>query len=184
MTLVLIRTCAWDAERYDHALELGGQVGGDVRLVLDAERSARETFHRALRMQGDRDAWHVEDDAILCDRFRARAAWLQSLHPGVVIQGFSRRKEDLTVGARWERGANLTATVCFFLPGEMARPLLEFAATWPRREEHRAANDYMLADFLAGSRYWLEVPNLADHRVGPSLIGKRAASRRSRTFRG
>ena len=178
---VLIRTAPWQPERYEWARELLselGDAGAQAGLVLDEGRNALDTFEKALAVQGGEDAWHMEDDVILTSNFVAKARAVQAQHGDKVIQVFSRRRDDLTVGSRLEPGSNFIHHQCFYLPGSLAGPLAAWSvawrASWRREESHysKPFTDIMMSDFLKhhGLRYWLVCPNLIDHRSAVSLL--------------
>jgi hypothetical protein len=152
---------------------------------FDEKRDAMDTFLRALDMAGDGPALHMEDDVVLCEHFLARAAWAVMQRPNTVIQFFSMRKADLDIGSRLDR--NFMMTQCFYLPAGYSAALRAYHPDWPARHEHPTGFDIMIGDWLRLRRepYWVNVPNLVDHRVGPSLINPRRSSRRvSKTFQG
>ena len=184
--MILICTVPWNAERYQWAQELRDYLP-EARLIEDREHNGYETFQRALEAQGSEDAWHLQDDAVLTSRWLQKARWERATHPDTVIQGFSRRCDDLTVGSRWMNARGFNYGICWFLPGRLAPGLLAFSRTWPRRPPvEKCSLDTMTADYLATvrERYWLVVPSLVQHREGPSMVdGRRARARQSKTFR-
>jgi hypothetical protein len=156
-----------------------------AEVVWDNNRNAMDTFLRALDVVGDDDAVHLEDDAILCAEFTEKSARSIANASGSPVQFFSMRSADQTAGGRWEPGSRFSATVAFYLPPGSSRAVLEYASSWPRLEEHPTGFDLMVADWMKTHRlrYWIEVPNLADHRFGRSLINpSRSRYRRSLTF--
>jgi hypothetical protein len=155
----------------------------DAIIVRDRCRDAMDTFLRALDAAGDSPAVHIEDDAILCPRFRERAQAEIAERPDACIQFFSMRRADLTVGSRWDR--DFMMAIAFYLPAGWSAELREYAETWPRRAEHPTGVDTMVGDWLRSRRrpHWIVVPNLADHAPVKSAIDpRRRRNRQSLTF--
>lgn len=150
------------------------------------EWSAFHTFLEALRsVRPGRPSLHLEDDVILTTDFGKKIRQAIAEHPDVVIQFFSLRKKDLTIGSRWESGRTFMMAQCFYLPPGMAGRLLEYAAERPVRKQHPNCIELMIADYLQREkqRYWLHVPSLVQHRVTPSLIDRRRSKfRQSPSF--
>jgi len=147
--------------------------------------SAYATFLRCLEMGGNEPVVHLEDDAILCENFIEKIEAAIAQHPLNVIQFFSMRKDDLTIGSRWQAGAKYMMNQCFYSPKNFDALLLEYGKSWSRLEQHPNGTDEMMADFLKErkARYWNHVPNLVDHRVAKSMIDPRRSSKRqSKTF--
>ena len=143
-------------------------------------------FRTALDMAGDDPVLMLEDDILLCPDFERRAEAAIREHPGHMIQFFSRSRKDPEAGSRWRPGSTFSMNQCHYLPAGEARALLDYLPQWRRASMTTAAYDWLIADYLSDrrERYWLHVPSLVDHRVGPSAIDKRRAhDRRSTTFR-
>lgn len=150
---------------------------------FDQKRNAMDTFLRALDMAGQDAVVHMEDDTLLNDWFlpRLRAAIAQ--HPDKVIQFFSMRKADLSIGSRWD--GNFMMGQCFYLPAGYSAAIRAYYPVWPNREKHPTGLDTMVGDWLKSRRekYWLHVPSLVDHRDCKSLIDpRRSTKRQSLTF--
>jgi len=179
MTDIIIRACRERQAWVDYLLD---RLPG-ATVVYDTTRNAMNTFLEALRVAGDRPVIHMEDDVLLAKGFVCKAESVIGERPETAIQFFSMRKRDIQVGSRWEPGGTFLAGLCFYLPAGMSERLLRF--DWPRREEHPTGLDLLVADFLRANkeRYWLHVPNLAQHRFGKSLIdSRRSRYRQSLTF--
>lgn len=179
MTPVIIRACRERQTWVDYLLD---RLPGAV-VVYDTTRNAMDTFFEALQVAEGRPVIHMEDDALLARRFGPKAESVIGEHPDTAIQFFSMRKKDIEVGSRWEPGRTFLAGVCFYLPAGMSNRLLRY--DWPRKVEHPTGLDLMIADLLreGKEKYWLQVPNLAQHRFGRSLIdGRRSRYRQSLTF--
>jgi hypothetical protein len=157
----------------------------DVEIALDTQRDVWGNFDRALRMQGDDPAIQLEDDIVLTRNFREKAQAVIDSKPASVISFFSMRKDDLTIGSRWDR--NFLMLQCTYLPATYARLLREFRVTWVRTDAgpHIGGCDTMIRNFLQSRRekYWISVPSLVEHRVVKSRINPiRSSKRQSKTF--
>lgn len=188
MNIIIRTTCypddpAQEAQRQAWAEDLQAQCPGST-IAIDAHADPYEHFCRVLRQSGNVDTMHIEDDAILADQFMERASAVISNKPGSIVQFYSRFINDVRQGSRWER--RFVGGVGFFLPGWFAPIILRFLENWPRRDLNPTAWDVAIGHWLTQERreYWLQVPNLIDHRVGPSLVDpSRPMDRRSYTFR-
>jgi hypothetical protein len=172
----------WDAERLGWAEGLAEELP-NATLVLDRQRSAFETFLRALEEQDVGGAWHFEDDATLTGRWREKATWEVKQHGESIIQGFSRLKADAERGSRWMRGSTFLYCICFWLPSGQAEPLHDHLVKWwDERDRNDEAFDFAMQTQI--KRYWLVVPSLVQHREAKSMIGGpgRHPRRQSRTF--
>lgn len=148
---------------------------------------AMATFRAALEAVQDGAALHLEDDILLAPDFENKIREVVAAHPDSVIQFFSMRAKDLTVGARWEPGRSFSMNQCFYLPPAYSRALLEFARDWARFDEHPTGYDILMQDWLKARRekYWLHVPSLVQHLDTVSCINaRRSRSRQSPTFQG
>lgn len=180
---VLVRACR---ERSEWVREILAQLP-QAEVIWDQDRNAMTTFRRAMEAAGDAAALHIEDDALLCEHFQRRFTGVLDRARGMPIQLFSMRSADLTIGSRFAPGSTFLAAVCFYLPPGFSMGVLDLSRSWPRIAEHPTGCDLLVADYLKSRRcrYWLEVPNLADHRFGVSLIDRRRSRyRRSLTFEG
>lgn len=154
-------------------------------ICLDKDGNAMYNFLRALAKAGNDSSLHLEDDIILTTDFENKAQYVIDNLPNTVIQFFSMRKKDLTIGSRFEPGSNFIMGQCFYLPLGMAADLLKYYDIWPRKAEHPTGLDLMIADYMQEHkmRYYIHCPNLVDHLVGKSAINpKRPTKRVSKTF--
>lgn len=152
----------------------------DAEFCMDEKRNAMHTFLKAKKMAGDDPAIHMEDDAILTTDFVRKANDFISQHPDEVIQFFSRRNKDLTVGTRRENGGNFSCNVCYYLPAFMSKRILAYFPVWDNKWPASMPYDTMMADFFRrqGISYIIHVPSLVNHREGLSQINSRRNSRR------
>lgn len=184
MTRYLVRAMQ---ERTPYLADLQAAIP-QLEIVWDEKRDAMDTWLRALAEAGADPVVHLEDDAFPTRDFLAKAEREIAQRPDDVIQFFSRRKADPTEGSRWMPGAGFSCAVCFYLPAGCAPALREYFPIWDQtctRGPHPTAVDWHIPDWLARQRkrYWLVVPSLVQHRIGPSLIDHRRSSRRlSATF--
>jgi GR25 family glycosyltransferase involved in LPS biosynthesis len=154
-------------------------------VLNDKNKDPMGNFMKALEAAEDDAAVHLEDDVILTKNFIQKAEQVISENPARVVQFFSMRKDDLSVGTRIDKGRNFIAALCFYLPPKMSKGLRGYFPRWERIDEHPTGLDLTIADFLKKTRqdYLVYCPNLADHRVGKSAIDSRRRSDRvSKTF--
>lgn len=157
-----------------------------LEICRDRTHNAMDTFFLSLEMAGDAPCVNMEDDIVLCDDFSERLSEQIRGHEDDVIQFFSMRKDDMTVGSRYINGSAFCMNQCFYLPAGMSRELLEFGKNWERIKEHPTGYDYLMADYfkLHKIKYWNVVPNLVDHLPMKSRINpRRSTKRQSYTFR-
>lgn len=167
-------------ERGAYVADLKQQIP-DLQIVLDRKRDAMDTFARSLEAAGGDAAIHLEDDIVLTSNFLEKASRAVAERPDVVIQFFSMRKADLSVGSRWDR--NFLMNQCFYAPPGYSALIREYYDTWRTPENlaaHRAPTDVVMRDFFKSRRedYWIHVPSLVDHRIGKSVIDPRRSSKR------
>jgi len=154
-----------------------------LEVVEDTKRDAWDTYMRSLEVQGDDPAIHMEDDILLTRDFAAKAQAVIDKRPDSVIQFFSMRGKDLTVGSRWDR--QFAMNQCTYLPAGYPAAFMPFAESWTRRAENPYGYDTCFNDWLRSRRepYWISVPSLVEHRVAVSRIARSRSSRRqSKTF--
>ena len=171
MTRTIIRAVPWNIERAASARNLKRATGG--RIVWDTTHDGYDTMLAALRFAAPDAAIHLEDDILLTSDWRAKVEHVIAAHPHELIQFYSRRKADLTVGSRHQPGRDFLWTTCFYVPARMARELPAFMAHWDgRRPPPTTEFDCAIAAFLAhqGEKYWLHVPSLVQHRQWASVV--------------
>jgi len=155
----------------------------EAEWCMDKKRDAMDTFVRAMEMAGDDACLHMEEDVILTERFLGKINAAISRQPDAVIQFFSMRKDDITVGSRYDN--NFIMGQCFYLPAGYSALIADFKQYWSGLKEHPTGVDMMVNDFLRirKEKYWLHVPSLVEHRVTKSTIDPRRSSKRqSKTF--
>lgn len=143
-------------------------------------------FQRTMKMAGNSDLLYLEDDIILCDNFLQRIEKAKSEYPNEVIQFFSMRNKDLTIGTRREPGSSYMMMQCTYFPMGVARGIYEHSMTYYEEKHKIAPNDPCVADYLRKNKisYIIYVPNLVDHIIGTSKVSSRRSSKRiSKTFK-
>lgn len=157
----------------------------DLIVVKDKKHNAYDTFQMALNQGLGGGAVHLEDDIILCNNFINRILEIINQHPSDVIQFFSMRKDDLTVGTRYINGSKFLMGQCFYIPEYLSLSLYAYSYNWERIKEHPTGLDTMISDFLKLNKinYLNIVPNLVDHQCVKSRIDpRRSTKRQSLTF--
>lgn len=158
-----------------------------LEIARDRKRDAMDTFRLSLEMAGDSPCVHLEDDIVLCSHFTDRVEAEIAKRPNDVIQFFSMRKDDLTVGSRYINGSLFCMNQCYYIPAKMGTALLAYMDVWDRYDDEPTAYDYLMADFfkLNKIKYWNVCPNLVDHLPVKSRINpRRSTKRQSFTFKG
>lgn len=185
VTKTLIMAVPWDQQRVKSVSDLKRQTLGTV--IWDEHRDAFETWQRVLVAAGRDPVIILEDDVRLAARWREKIEDVIALRGKSVIQFFSNRDADITVGSRWEPGRTFRMNQCYYLPCDAAADLLSFSRAWHEQHpEHPTGYDLTMADWMKQSHwwrtYWLSVPSLVQHQPWVSQIGKRSRGRQSRTF--
>ena len=155
----------------------------NLEVCMDEKKDAMDTFVRAMYMAGDDPAIHIEDDIILTQNFYKKALSVIRDKPFSIIQFFSMRKADLTVGSRWDN--TFMMNQCHYHPPFYSKMIGDYSKVWHRITEHPYGYDTMMQDWLKGrkEKYWIHVPSLVEHRVAKSQIDPRRSSKRqSLTF--
>lgn len=153
-------------------------------VLVDRKHDAMQNFLNAMNLSGG-PCVHLEDDVILCYGFYDKIRKVIEEHPDDVIQFFSMRKEDLTVGTRYIPGSRFMMNQCFYLPAGLGPKIAEYWRNSPRQKEAGAPYDLLMADYFKEKkiRYLNWCPNLVDHMVCRSRIDSRRSSKRqSLTF--
>lgn len=184
-TNTLIMAVPWVTRRAKAAVELSKTTGGMI--VWDQDMHAFHTWRSVLRHAGSEPVIILEDDVILGEDWRNRAeAVIADGHTADVIQFFSMRAADLTVGSRYEPGRTFVMNQCYYLPAHAAEQLLEFCEGWEETNpDYKTGYDIAMGRWMqeTGRKYWLHVPSLVQHRDWKSEINhKRPRNRQSRTF--
>lgn len=158
----------------------------NLMIIKDKTRNAYDTFQMALAQAYGSGAVHLEDDIILCKDFYNKITKIINEHPNDVIQFFSMRKDDLTIGTRYILGSKFLMGQCFYIPESLSKDLYIYSYNWERIKEHPTGLDTMISDFLKLYKisYLNIVPNLVNHKCLKSRIDPRRSSKRqSLTFK-
>ena len=144
------------------------------------------TYRRALKASGGLPTIMMQDDLILCEGFREKAINEIAQRPGDVIQFFSMRGADLTVGSRYEAGGKFNCNPCVYFPEKMTADLYSYFVENEKRFPYdKYGTDCVVREYLKERKlkYFIVIPNLVDHAVAVSMIDKRRSSKRqSKTF--
>ena len=143
-------------------------------------------FQRAWSWAGDSPSVMLEDDIILCDDFMEKILYQIAQRPNEVIQFFSMRKDDLSIGSRYDTGSKFMMCQCYYLPSGLGAELHEYSkGYYEQMEDGVIPSDSCIASFLKHRKmkYWISVPSLVEHRIAPSIAGPgRSKYRQSKTF--
>lgn len=154
-------------------------------VFADDKHDAMGNFLAAIT-HTDGPCVHLEDDIILCDNFHEKICEIIAAHENDVIQFFSMRKEDLTVGTRYIPGSRFMMNQCFYLPAGLGKKIADSWKDSPRQKEAGAPYDLLMADYFKAHKmkYLNWCPNLVDHMECKSRIDSRRSSKRqSLTFK-
>lgn len=166
----------------------GEQYPNRSHVIWDEKNSALDTWQRALAYAGDEPVLILEDDVRLAPAFRTKVEQVIASKPDSVIQFFSMRKADETVGARYEPGRTFLMNQCVYYPALAARTLLDYSKKWQYHGDQDRAeleHDVCVRAWLKsnGLHYWLHVPSLVQHENWASEINPtRSTKRQSETF--
>ena len=156
----------------------------NLEICFDDRGGAMHNFIKSLEMSGEDAVVNMEDDIILTKNFCSKACAVINKKPESLIQFFSMRKADKTIGSRWENGSSYLMAQCTYLPEKMSKGLLAFSSKYDLINHKSHPLDSMVAEFLKASRqkYWIHCPSLVDHRVGVSMIDPRRAKTNRQSF--
>ena len=152
------------------------------RVDMPGYRKSALNMVAAMRMAENDAALHLEDDIILTVDFLRKVQAALVGHEGEVVQFFSMRRADHTIGSRYD--SDFLMAQCFYTPAGVAAAIARFYPTW-RPERTIPDGDVLVRHWLKanGLRYWIHVPSLVQHRPTRSLINaKRSTARQSKTF--
>lgn len=159
----------------------------DFENESDVITSAWKNYIRGWRIAGEYPTVQMDDDIIFCNNFYERILTEIHKRPDDVIQFFSMRKADLSIGSRYENGSNFMMQQCYYLPAGLANELYNYAIEYEKTmTEKGCPTDILMQKYFKSNKikYWVVVPNLVNHIDGVSVIDKRRSSKRqSLTFR-
>lgn len=146
----------------------------------DAQRGAFYQWLDAVAMVNDTGGIILEDDVILTKDFLAKAHEVIEVHPDVLVQFFSMRKDDETIGSR--KDGKFAMNQCVYYPPGLGARLAEYYKTqedWIAREGIGSYDTMMCKAFREWKyKFWIQVPSLVDHLVLRSEIDKRRSTKR------
>jgi len=169
---------AMDARRH-YVDAIREQIPSIVVVSGEGLGNAYDTYLLSLQVAGNRAHVMLEDDSILTSNFTEKVDCAIAQHPNSVIQFFSRREKDITVGSRWD--TNYINAQCTYIPAGYAAPLHAFSVMWREKHfEHPTGLDLAVNAFLRSrkEKYWIHIPSLVNHAVTVSLIDKRRSTKR------
>ena len=148
------------------------------------KNTSYKNAQKAWKLAGEEACVQLEDDIILCNNFITKIEKAISERPNDVIQFFSMRKTDLTIGSRWDAGRNYLMAQCTYFPAKISSGILSFSKKYDNIGHKSHPLDSMVADYLASTKqkYWINCPSLVDHIVGKSMIDPRRASTNRQSF--
>ncbi len=177
--------------RQKWAFEIRSQLGGKALIFADDQSDTYHHFIDTLKfilinkiVHPNGGVLHIEDDAILCDDFLFVATSVIRDHADHIVQFYSRFPQDAKLGSRY--GERFVGGVCFYIPTAWIKRIIMYLKTWENRMLNINAFDIGIHYWLKqeGLPFWLQIPNLADHRVSQSLVDAcRPQDRRSYTFK-
>lgn len=150
--------------------------------------TAWNNYLRGLEIAGDNPTVQMDDDIELCGDFFTKLNDAIAEHPDDVIQFFSMRKDDLTIGKRYILGSKFMMQQCFYLPKGVAQGILGISQEFydDHKAGEKAPTDLLMAEYFKRNKikYLNWIPNLVDHNIEKSCIDPRRSSKRqSLTFR-
>jgi hypothetical protein len=177
MTPVVIRAVDWVPQRKNNARWLRKQTGGLI--VWDCTHNGLDTFAAGLRAARGQGAIHLEDDIVLGPYFRERAERLIAEHD-CLIQFWSARDADFTIGQRFEPARGFSGSLAFYLPGRLVGHVLEQFPVWRARHPSWNGFDWAMGWALQQLReqYLIAVPNLVQHCSWESAVNPNRPRRR------
>lgn len=152
--------------------------------TADGIHSSMATFLQALKIAGDEPHIHLEDDVILCRNFKELSDAVIAEHEHDLIQFFSMRKDDLTVGSRYVAGRQFAMNQCTYFPKGLAKAIAGYYDEWRAQGDnatkYTAPFDTLMAAYMAKERmrYWTSIPCLVQHAHEVSAINPRRSSKR------
>lgn len=176
----ILRTCKGRESYVDYIK----QRIPNIEICFDDRGGAMGNFVKSLEMSGDDAVVNIEDDIIITKNFKEKAISIINKKPKSVIQFFSMREADKTIGSRWDYGGSYLMAQCTYFPPKISKGLLSYSSKYDLIEHKSHPLDSMVADYLkiTKQKYWIHCPSLVDHRVGVSMIDPRRAKTNRQSF--
>src|ERR1035437_6652595 len=129
-----------------------------TRTDIDNKTKSMNTFLASLEMSKNESHINMEEDVVITRGFEEKAGAVIAEHPDSLIQFFSMRKDDLTIGSRWDN--NFMMNQCFYLPKGYPKSIADYRDKWPLKDLHPGGYDMMMGDWLRSEKlkYWIHVP--------------------------
>jgi hypothetical protein len=136
----------------------------------------------SIAIELNSNAVFLEDDIELCLNFKDRVLNEIQKRPDDIIQFFSMRQDDLTIGSRYIAGYKYLMNQCFYMPLSVIKKVYDcFDEFETVRTDNRVGGTDSLIQYTLKKhklKYWNVVPNLVNHTEGVSAIDKRRSSKR------
>lgn len=151
---------------------------------FEGENTSMLNMKKALSIaiKNKSSAVFMEDDIILCQNFKVRLLAEIDKKPNDLIQFFSMRKDNLTIGSRYISGSKYLMNQCFYCPLHIIEKIYDcFDDFEAQRKDNRIGGTDSWVQFALKKhklKYWNVVPNLVQHIIGQSAIDKRRSSKR------
>jgi GR25 family glycosyltransferase involved in LPS biosynthesis len=144
-------------------------------------------YQRGWKIAGDDACVQMDDDIVLTSNFKSRIEEVISQYPNDIIQFFSMRSKDLTVGTRYEPLSNFMMQQCYYLPKGVAKQIYEYSKKfYEETTDIYCPSDFVIANWgkINKVKYLIYCPSLVDHMQEVSKIDRRRSSKRqSKTFK-
>lgn len=173
-------------KRKDFVDKMLKQIPNAIVYYDDVFKNAMKSFLYVLETNGEDAVVILEDDIELTSNFLIKLGVALKEHEHEVVQFFSMRKSDLTIGSRYDN--NYLMGQCTYFPKGYTKLLREFYDVWKDTKNGIAnptGTDTMVNDFLRSRKenYWIHCPSLVQHLEVKSVIDSRRSSKRqSKTF--
>lgn len=173
----IMMTTAWGGRDISHIKK----AIPDLMISLDVNHDAMGNFLNSMRMTAN-PCVHIEDDIELCDNFLEKVTSAVKRYPNDIINFFSMRKEDYSIGKpHYMPGSRFMMNQCFYIPAGLGIQIALYYEEWERKTEHPTGYDILMADFMKKNkmRYLQWFPHLVNHQECKSLINPRRSSKRT-----
>lgn len=174
----ILRTCAGR----EHYVDYVKKCIPSVEVCFDDVGGAMQNWIKSLEMAGNDAHVNIEDDIWITQNFEKKIMLAINQKPEEIIQFFSMRKADLSIGSRWDN--KFCMSQCTYFPEKINKGIIAFSKKYEKTNHESHPYDTMVSDYLKKikRKYWIHVPSLVDHRVGKSEINPRRASTNRQSF--
>ena len=155
----------------------------DYEIIADKEYRPIDSFIKALYQINNQDAILLEDDLILCDRFKERIEEAIKEYPNRIINFFNSPGIYKDI----EETNNIGWNQCTFYPNGIAGQIAKEMERIPRIKEYPKCNQYSIIEYEAMQNLGLTLvqyrPHLVQHLdIDTLLFDLTCGLRRSRYF--